>query len=75
MDIDVRRATTNDLPEAIDILAECSAWLKAKGIAQWPDRFPESILLTSIEKENLFVATDSGETVATITLQWADAMF
>jgi GNAT superfamily N-acetyltransferase len=58
-----------------DILAEASTWLQAKGIAQWPARFPAEFLLGCTRRGELYVATDAGAVVGTVTLQWSDPPF
>ncbi len=72
---DVRSAVTADVDMVIDILAESSRWVTSKGINQWPDRFPRELLITSVEREELFVADSNQHTVGTITLQWSDPIF
>lgn len=71
----VRRAEPDDLEEAIDILAECSAWLRTRGIVQWPDRFRPDLLLPALRAGDLYVVDDRSSLVATVTLQWSDSMF
>ena len=72
---DVRRAQPDDLDEVIDILAECTAWLRSKGIVQWPDRFPPDQLLPALEAGDLYVVDHGRSLAATVTLQWSDPMF
>jgi hypothetical protein len=71
----VRPALADDLDEVIDILAECSSWLRSRGIVQWPERFPREQLLHSLEAGDLYVVADGSAPVATVTLQWTDPMF
>ena len=71
----VRTARTDDLDEVTDILAECSSWLRSKGIVQWPDRFPPDQLLPSLEAGDLYVIDSGSALAATVTLQWSDPMF
>jgi GNAT superfamily N-acetyltransferase len=75
MDLDIRRAVDGDVEEVIDILAESAAWLKTRGMVQWPDRFDQALIAATVERDELFVAADAGLTVATVTLQWSDPMF
>jgi GNAT superfamily N-acetyltransferase len=42
---------------------------------QWPDRFPESLIVSTVEDGDLFVASDETRIVATVTLQWLDPSF
>jgi GNAT superfamily N-acetyltransferase len=71
----VRTATPGDLDGVIDVLAECSAWLRTKGIVQWPDRFPRARILPAQEAGDLYVVADGSLLVATVTLGWSDPMF
>ena len=71
----VRRARADDLDEVADVLAECSAWLRSKGIIQWPDRFPPNQFLPSFEAGDLYVVDGESALAATVTLQWSDPMF
>jgi hypothetical protein len=75
MNLSIRKADDADLSEVLAILAESSAWLKTKGIIQWPDRFPEAPILRTIQRGEVFVATESETPVATVTLQWRDPSF
>ena len=59
----------------IDILAECSAWLRSKGIVQWPERFSPAQLLPSLESGDLYVVDDGTSLAATVTLAWSDPVF
>jgi protein-tyrosine phosphatase len=71
----VRTAHLEELDAVIDILAECSAWLRSKGIVQWPDRYSPAQLLPSLEAGDLYVVEDGDALAATVTLQWSDPMF
>jgi GNAT superfamily N-acetyltransferase len=75
VDLEVRSAEDDDVDEVIAILAEVAAWLKSKGITQWPERFPRDIVVKTMERRELFVARIGAETIATITLQWSDPPF
>jgi GNAT superfamily N-acetyltransferase len=58
-----------------DVLAEGSAWLQSKGIAQWPARFSADFLLGYVQRGELYVATEDGDVVGTVTLLWSDPPF
>jgi GNAT superfamily N-acetyltransferase len=73
--VTVRRAGRGDLPTVIDILADTTAWLKTKGIVQWPDRFPPSVITSAIDSDGVYVVTKGVEAVATISLQRHDPSF
>src|ERR1019366_4311102 len=42
---------------------------------QWPERFPEDLLLTSAASYELYLVLEDGETAGTVTLQWSDPIF
>jgi GNAT superfamily N-acetyltransferase len=73
--VTIRQAGHGDLPTVIDILADTAAWLKTKGIVQWPDRFPPSVVISAMDGADLYVVAKGVEVVATITLQWHDPSF
>jgi GNAT superfamily N-acetyltransferase len=75
MPLAVRPAGPDEVELVGDILAEASAWLQSKGIAQWPARFAPEFLLGCVERGELYVATDGGRIVGTVTLQWSDPLF
>src|SRR5437879_5851147 len=75
MTVDIRSATPRDVDVVIDILAEVSGWLMAKGISQWPARFPRDIVAETVDRGELYVAALGQELVATVTLQWSDPAF
>jgi GNAT superfamily N-acetyltransferase len=71
----IRPAGPEDVEAVADVLAEVSAWLQSKGIAQWPDRFSADFLLGYTRRRELYVATEGGDVVGTVTLQWSDQPF
>jgi predicted N-acetyltransferase YhbS len=71
----IRPARPGDVEAVGDVLAEASAWLQGKGIAQWPARFAADFLLGCTERGELYVATDGDSVVGTVTLQWSDPPF
>ena len=46
-----------------------------RGVYQWPERFPEHLLLMSGANQELYLVVEDGETAGTVTLQWSDPMF
>lgn len=71
----VRTAEAEDLDHVIDTLAECSSWLKSRGVVQWPERFTPAQLLPIFEAGDLYVVDGGPSIAATFTLQWTDPMF
>jgi ribosomal protein S18 acetylase RimI-like enzyme len=73
--LEIRPAEPEDVAAAGEILADASAWLQARGIAQWPARFSDEFLLGSVRRGELYVAGVGAALVATLTLQWSDPPF
>ncbi|WP_067470518.1 GNAT family N-acetyltransferase [Nocardia amamiensis] len=70
--IRVRPAQFYESDLVLDILAEAAAWLRGRGIEQWPERFPLESIRAQIESGSLmlvetetvaatFVVTERGE--------------
>ncbi|MHB8458226.1 MAG: hypothetical protein ACYDBS_11155, partial [Acidimicrobiales bacterium] len=75
MSLDIRPAGPDDIEVVADILAESSAWLRSKGITQWPERFPRDLVMLAAERGELYVAVSGDEIMATAALQWSDPAF
>jgi GNAT superfamily N-acetyltransferase len=75
MTLEIRPAGPADTGPVTDILAEATAWLRTKGIEQWPDRFSDDFIAALVAEGSLFVAERGTEIVATVTLQWSDPGF
>jgi GNAT superfamily N-acetyltransferase len=75
MPLEVRPAGPDDVEAVADVLAEETAWLQAKGIRQWPARFPADFLLACAGRGELYAGTVDDRIVATVTLQWSDPSF
>jgi ribosomal protein S18 acetylase RimI-like enzyme len=75
MPVEVRAAIPDDVEAVVDVLAEVSTWLRAKGVRQWPDRFSEDFFGGYVRRGQLFVATVDAAIVGTVTLQWSDPPF
>ena len=68
-----RRATADDLPAVVDILADATAWLEARGIDQWHD-YPNRAahIAGRIARGEMWLGWLRDESIATIALQWMD---
>jgi GNAT superfamily N-acetyltransferase len=75
MPLEIRLAAPDDIDVVVDVLAEVSAWLRTKGIKQWPARFPVDFFQSYVRRGELYVATIAAEIVGTVTLQWSDPSF
>ena len=65
-------ATIDDLARVISILEDASAWLRDRGLDQWPTRFAPDPIAQAIKRGEVFMALVEGQVAGTLTLQWAD---
>ena len=64
-----RRANLDDLPAILDICAQAKAFLRACGVDQWQDGYPdETDFRQDIERGECHVFEDAGRIVAMVTL-------
>jgi ribosomal protein S18 acetylase RimI-like enzyme len=73
--LDVRRATVEDLGTILDLLADGARYARSLGVEQWPERFPEELILSGIERNEVFVGVIDGVVVCTFSLTWSDEVF
>ena len=72
----IRPASAEDYPAVIEIIGEAAAWLKAKGIDQWPSPPNEHWQRRTAEQVNrdeFYLAYEGEEAVGTFRLTWNDA--
>ena len=68
----VRPARLGEEDVVLDLLAEAAAWLRSRGIEQWPPRFPEASVSAQIEAGEAFLVLRSAQPVATVAITGAD---
>jgi GNAT superfamily N-acetyltransferase len=73
--VEVVAARVDDVPAVMSILSDAASWLKARGVIQWPERFPEDLLLATVSERDLYLVRRDGDIAGTVTLQWSDPMF
>jgi ribosomal protein S18 acetylase RimI-like enzyme len=73
--VKVERAAPEEVGEVVAVLSEAAAWLRTRGIEQWPDPYPADWVESSIRRGETYLARDGGEVVGTITLRWEDRAF
>jgi ribosomal protein S18 acetylase RimI-like enzyme len=73
--VKVDRATTEELEDVVAVLSEAAAWLRSRGIAQWPYPYPAEWVAASIERGETYLVRLNGAVAATITLRWEDPAF
>ena len=71
-DVLIRPARPGEEEVVLDVLAEAAAWLRGRGIAQWPARFPvESVRAQIVAGQALLV----GDAVATLAVTEDDDLW
>ena len=71
----VERAGPRELDDVVGVLSEAAAWLRARGIEQWPYPYPVPWVAASIERGETYLAQVDGSVAGTITLRWEDPAF
>jgi len=77
--ITIEQAQPSDLDTVLDILEEAADWLSSRGIDQWQPgvflRIRRQSIADQVSRGEVYLAKQDGQTVGTLTLQWADKMF
>src|SRR4029450_4175752 len=73
--VEIRPARPEDIDMVLDVLADAPAWLRARGIDQWPVRFEHGWVMPAIERGETWLAERDGEVVGSLVVQWEDLMF
>ena len=69
---EMARAELADLDDVVLVLEEASAWLRSRGIHQWPAKFSADWIGPSIRRGETWLATVGGHLAGTITLSSVD---
>ena len=69
------RATADDLDQLIELLDDVSAWLRGRGIAQWPAHFSIDWLAPAVAGGETWLAHVDGRLAGTVTLSWSDPLW
>lgn len=74
----VRPARPDEINVVLDLLADAAAWLRARGVDQWPERFDASWVMPALERGDTWLAVherqDEDEVVATLVVEWEDEL-
>jgi GNAT superfamily N-acetyltransferase len=70
--VQIGRATHDDIDLVAQVLEEASAWLRRRGIEQWPATFPTEWLGPPIERGETWLAIIDGTAAGTLTLTGRD---
>jgi GNAT superfamily N-acetyltransferase len=65
-------ATSADADHVLAILDEAAAWLTARGIRQWPERWQQPWILPAIDRGETWLALSEHTPLGTMTLSWSD---
>jgi ribosomal protein S18 acetylase RimI-like enzyme len=68
----VDRATAADVPAAQGLIDDARRWLNARGIDQWQDPVPDTVLLRDVERGCLFVVRQDHGIAAMVTVYDSD---
>jgi len=71
----IRRARPGEIEVVLAVLTDAAAWLRARGVEQWPDRFPTDWVMPAIETGETWLAEVDGDIVGTLVVQWSDPIF
>jgi GNAT superfamily N-acetyltransferase len=73
--VNVRAARLEEVDVVLDVLADAAAWLRVRGIEQWPARFERDWVMPAIEGGETWLAERDGEIVGTLVVEWDDPIF
>jgi len=68
-------AAPDQADDVLRVLDEAARWLRERGIEQWPARFERSWVEDAIRRGETWLAAVDGRVVATVTLDWTDAVW
>jgi GNAT superfamily N-acetyltransferase len=73
--VQVRRARPDEIEVVLAVLADAAAWLRTRGVEQWPDRFDRGWVMPAIERGETWLAEIDREVAGTLVVQWDDPIF
>jgi GNAT superfamily N-acetyltransferase len=71
-DSEVRVAGLADLETVRALLEEASAWLRSRGIEQWPRSWGDEWIVPALGAGETWLVERDGRAIATVTVQWSD---
>jgi GNAT superfamily N-acetyltransferase len=69
------QATPGDLDQLVELLDDVSAWLRGRGVAQWPAHFSIDWLMPAVAGGETWLAHVDRRLTGTVTLSWSDPMW
>jgi len=73
--IEFQVAAPGQIDEVLSVLNEATAWLRARGVSQWPERFDPSWVDGAIRRGETWLVRVDGAISGTVTLDWADPIW
>lgn len=74
-DFRIFRASRQDVEIILDVLSDAAVVPLAKGIVQWPTRFPKVHIDDLLERNEVYLVADGREVIATFAVGWDDPSF
>ena len=68
-------AAPAQLDDVLSVLNEAAAWLHARGVSQWPERFEPSWVEGAIGRGETWLVSVDGTLSGTVTLDWSDPIW
>ncbi|MFF0532824.1 GNAT family N-acetyltransferase [Nocardia amikacinitolerans] len=69
----IRLAEAGEEEIVLDLLAEAAAWLRSRGIEQWPSRFPSDSVRGQIARSEALLVSAAGRPIATLAIADSDS--
>jgi GNAT superfamily N-acetyltransferase len=73
--VNLRKARPDEIEVVLAVLADAAAWLRKRGVEQWPDRFPSDWVTPAIGAGETWLAEHDGKIVGSLVVQWDDPLF
>ena len=64
----IRRATCDDLADVLQLLNGAAAWLRSRGLDQWPHGFSAERMRPLVERDEVFLVHEGHRPTATVTV-------
>lgn len=68
-------ASPGQLPDVLSVLDEAAAWLRERGVEQWPSRFEPSWVEGAVRRGGTWLAVAGATVAGTVTLDRADPVW
>jgi hypothetical protein len=68
-------ASPGQLPDVLAVLNEAAAWLRERGVEQWPARFEPPWVEGAVRRGETWLAVAGGTAAGTVTLDLADPVW